>query len=336
MSLNQEEVLQQSNSAFNQWRDLWDGHAKRHRAIHEESPTSHQDLLHTGYGKNLLCVGMGPSFEDEIETIKKNRNKFEIACVDKAFTYLMDAGVTPDYVFVADASVDYEKWCSKYIADTENISLVSSVTANPEWAENWKGKVFYYVNKDNIETEKRYGEISGIREMIPAGSNVGNSIIIFATQVMDYDNYFLVGFDFCWGDDDNYYSFNTSDKRYSMRHHYMIDNSMRLVSTSGNLWFSCRWLMDFVKQFHSDKNIFNCSKGVFNWNNVKLSRILKVAKNRKMSEKARNRIIQSKIKKKMFTILDGENAVAKALKELNVASVEINYIPEGALNGITV
>jgi len=336
MSLNSQEVLAQSNQAFNQWRDLWDSHAAKHKVIHDSKPTSHQDLLHRGYGKNLLCVGMGPSFEDEVDYIKENKAKFDIGCVDKAFTYLMDNDITPEYVFVADAKVDYDMWCKKYIDKSEGITLISSVTANPEWAENWKGPVYYYVNKDNIKTEERYSKLSGVHELIPAGSNVGNSIVIFATQVLDYDNYFLCGFDFCWGDDDNYYAFNTSNKRYAMKHHFVIDNKNRLVNTSGNLWFSCRWLEDFIQQFHKDKNIFNVSKGLLHWRNVELSYVLPRVSNRKMNEKSRNRILDSKIKKKIFTAVDGVDCIAKALKDLQVASVEINYLPMEALDGIAV
>lgn len=335
-ALNNQEVLDQSNNAFNQWRELWDSHAAKHAEIHKKKPTSHQELLYRGYGKTLLCVAMGPSLEDEIQTILANRNKYDIACVDKAFTYLVDHCIIPDYVFVADAKVDFTAWGKKYIDNTENVTLIASVTSNPEWAENWKGPVYYYVNKDNIKTEERYSKISGIREIIPAGSNVGNSIIIFMAQIASYDNYLMIGYDFCWGDDDNYYAFNHSNKRYAMKHHYMIDNRQRLVTTSGNLWFSCRWLQDFINAYHANKVIINCSKGIFYMRNTPLEFAIKHIKNRKIDDKVRDDIITSKIRKKIFTHKDGESAVAQALKDLQVASVEINYIPEDALYGIAV
>lgn len=336
MAMSNDEVLQQSNSAFNQWRDLWDSHALRHKAIHDNNPTSHRDLIYKGYGKNLLCVAMGPSLEDEIDFIAENKDKFDIACVDKAFQPLMEKGIKPTYVFVADAKVSFDVWCKDHAADTEGIILVSSVTANPEWAEAWKGPVYYYVNKDNIKTEERYAPMSGVREMIPAGSNVGNSIVIFAPQVLEYDNYFLIGYDFCWGDDDNYYAFHDNNKRYAMKHHYMVDNSGRLVNTSGNLWFSCRWLQDFINQYHKHRPIFNCSKGLFNNNNTTLAKALGFVKQRKLSEDVINAILKGKTRKKVFTIKDGEGAVQQALKDLQVASVEINYIPEDALYGFAV
>lgn len=206
--LSKEEVLAQSNAALNQWKDIWDSHAKRNGKIYAERGVSHKDLLYSGVGKTCICVSTAPSLEKTLPVLKKYYNKetMFVACVDKSLGILIDHGIIPDLTIVCDASVDFDKWCKPWIDKTDDILLACCVTANPEWSEAWKGRISFFTNKDNIQSELRYSELSGCKELIPAGSNVGNSVVIFTTQLMGFDEFLLIGYDYCWGDG-NYYAF---------------------------------------------------------------------------------------------------------------------------------
>ncbi len=55
-------------------------------------------------GQTALIAGAGPSLNDNIEHIQANRNNFIIFCVNKALKYLLQNGITPDFVVCLDAA----------------------------------------------------------------------------------------------------------------------------------------------------------------------------------------------------------------------------------------
>ena len=244
--LSKEEVLTQSKNAFQQWEKVWLENAKINGVLYKEKGIAHKDLKHSGIGRKLLCISTGPSMEKYLAEIKNvQRDSVDIACVDKSFGLLMDSGIVPDYVIVEDAVIDYDKWCAPWVDKTDKIMLLSNVTANTKWTTNWKGPLCYHVNKDNIKTQDIYGPASGCTDLVPAGLNVANALLIFATMILGYDEYLLLGYDYCFGVEDNYYAGGDSPKRYWMRHIEMVDKAGRWVYTSQNLMFSARWLADF-------------------------------------------------------------------------------------------
>lgn len=332
MALQQREVLEQSRAAQKQWGPKWELHAKTHGEMYAKSGRTYKELLHRGVGRTLLCVAFAPSFEHNIDVIKQYQDNVDIACVDKCFTYLMDHGIRPDYVFVSDAGIDFDRWCKKYVDQTEGITLLSVVTSNPEWAANWKGDVFWYVNKDNIETEKIYGPISGVKEQIPAASNVGNSVVVFSTMVLGYDKYLLLGYDYGWKDSDNYYAFVDNDKRYWMKHAALVDIYSNIVYTSQNLLFSARWLSDYIKAEMEPRGvkIFNCSdSGILECPKRNLKRMLESSGVRSVTHHEKGVIIAQHAE--TISIPSSPTApqqLQDALLSHRVTEVHVKYLPE--------
>lgn len=300
MSLSKNEVLQQSKNAFGQWEKTWRKHSEVNGKIFQTRGVPHKEIVFDGIGKKCVCIAYAPSFEDKIEVLKENQKScVDILCVDKCLGKLVENDIYPKYVVIADAGIDYKTWCEPYIDKTENITLMANINANIEWTQNWKGPICFYVNKDNIQSEEIFSKISGCYDMIPAGSNVGNSVVIIASLLLRYDDIYLVGYDYCWGNEDNYYAFNDSDKRYYMKHLQMVDAIGRLVNTSGNLHFSARWLTDFYTNcvYYEGIKMYNCcGKGILsNIPYVDLGKKLKYAEYRKISDMERNKILLNKM-----------------------------------------
>jgi hypothetical protein len=330
--LGMNEVLDQSKAAYGQWKDTWDKHAIKNGKLLKKLGTSQQDILFIGAGRTLICCATGPSFFDQIEDLKIKNDAIDIACVDKCFGTLLDHDIKPEYVFIADAGIDYEKWCKPWIDKTKDIILFANVTANTEWTHNWKGPIYFYVNKDNIETEKIYSKLSGCYELIPASSNVGNTVVVFAKQNFCYDEYLLMGYDFCWGDDDYYYAFEDNNKRYWMGHAIATDGEGRLIKTSQNLLFSARWLSDFylmnIKNIPKTKLFKTSMKGILAMPYRNLKKVIKTIKERELSEQEKNIILQKRIKKVSLFAKDGEEKLKQLVKELAVAQVDIYHVPK--------
>jgi hypothetical protein len=328
--LSQAEVLKQSKGAMKQWEGTWRSHAKENGEIMRQKGISNQRLYGHGVGRKAICVAYSPELEYRIDDIKQKNESVDILSIDKAMGYLLNHGIKPNFVYLADAGIDYNKWCKPYIEQTKGICLMMNVTANPEWAKNWKGNVVYFVNQDNIKTEEIFAPISGCREFVKASSNVGNSVLVHASTYLLYDEYYLIGYGFCWGQNDNYYCGEDSDKRWYMNHNQLIDTNGELVCTSQNLLFSARWMSDFVNGILTPqkRKIFKCSKGgLLNVGYRDIKKVLKDSVQRKLTEQEFNHIIQTRIVPIVVTAQEGENKLQQVLKDNQVASVIVQTLP---------
>lgn len=97
--------------------------------------------------KTALVASAGPSLAENIETIKKNREKFVLFAVGPSLKLLNKNGIEPDFLCIAEAmdtSAQIEGIC------LENINLIFEPFSNPYlWDLKTKNK-FLYFSKDNF------------------------------------------------------------------------------------------------------------------------------------------------------------------------------------------
>lgn len=256
-ALTKDDIQAQSERAYKQWAPQWREHAK----IHSKYPMKNLDVFeNSGIGKAALCVANGYSLEEEIETIKKYQHNVDIICCDKSLRHLIANGIRPKFCLVADANVSYDKYLADIKDELQDTILIANVCANPTWTEkgNWKDRYFFCV-MDVLESQKEWQAISGCPNVIPAGTNVSNSLVIFLTQCDNsgrknffaYDKILLIGFDYSWRANGSYYAFDKdgNGKSNYMRHTYLMDMARNQVCSSNNLIFSARWLDQYVNAF---------------------------------------------------------------------------------------
>lgn len=255
--MDSNKIRQQSESAYNQWKDDWRSHAK-YNSKHKMKPLS--DFENIGIGRKCLVIANGQTFEDNIETIKKYQDNVDIMVCDKTLGHCLDNGIIPTYCLVCDAHVNYDKYMEKWKDQLGQTTLFINACANPKWAENgnWKSK-YFFVNKDILQSEKEFCALSGCKNVIPAGTNVSNAMVVFLTQsdnngrrnFFGYDGYALIGFDYSWRVGGKYYAFDETGngKTNYMRHVYSINLAGDPAYSSGNLVFSAEWLQTYVKTF---------------------------------------------------------------------------------------
>lgn len=277
MALADGEVLQQSKAAFAQWGEQWKIHAKRNGAIPAERRRTLRSFSGCGVGRQIILCAMGPSLEKAVPLMQEA--DCEIACVDKAFGPLVARGLADKirFVFLADANVSFD-WARDGIEHSANVVLFANVCANPEWIENWRGPIVLTVNRDNIQSERIFSELSGVTELVPAASNVGNTMTVIAALTFGYDRYLMTGMDYCWRPDGNYYAFHQSDKRYWQKRIVMIDpRGDSFLYGSPNMRFSAQWLEDFIKRVipkTNGANVIDCSGGMLGVRQGDLSRLI--------------------------------------------------------------
>ena len=219
-----------------------------------------EDFKNSGFGKAALLVANGYSFEENIEVIKKHQSNVDIICCDKTLGHLISNGITPKIVVVCDANVDYETYLEPYKDKLQNTYLFMNICGNPKWADNgnWKNK-FFFVNKDILQSEIEFMQISGCKNIIIAGTNVSNAMLILLTQCENgqkvnyfgYDKYILIGYDYSWKIKGSYYAFDktgTGKDKYMAQMFFYADDGEPLY-TSGNLFFSNKWIEEYIHTF---------------------------------------------------------------------------------------
>lgn len=264
--MNDKMIRAQSEAAYKQWAPQWRKHTKENSIFEMKSI---HELENHGVGRAVLCVANGYSFEENIETIKKYQHNVDIFACDKTMGHLLDNGITPKFVMMCDANVDYEKYMAPYKDKLQDIILIANICGNPEWTKNgnWKDK-YFFINKDILGSEKEFSEMSGCTNFIPAGTNVSNAMVVMLTQsdnhgrcnFFNYDKILLIGYDYSWRYGKKYYSFNEdgAGKHQYMRHMYLQTADGDFAYTSGNLSFSAQWFETYVKTFNLP--VIQCTK----------------------------------------------------------------------------
>lgn len=270
--MERDQIIKQSKAAYKQWAAQWRVHAKEHSKLKMKS---FDQLRNTGIGKAILCVANGYSFEENIETIKANKDNVDIICCDKTLGHLIDNGIYPTYCMVCDANVDYEKYMKPWEDKLYKTILFQNICGNPKWSfnGNWKDK-YFYANKDVMGYEKEFLSLANCPNVVPAGTNVSNMMVVILVQsdndrkqnLFAYDKMLLIGYDYSWKEGGKYYAFDEDGggKKYYMRHIYGISPSGNLIFSSNNLSASCSWLRLYVDTFKL--NVVQCSQdsmGVF-------------------------------------------------------------------------
>lgn len=255
--MSPEAIKKQSIQAYKQHRKIWLEHANVMKNFEMKSMN---ELGITGVGKAVVTVANGASFEEQLPLLQKHKKNVDFVACDKTMGQLLDAGITPTYVVVCDARVNYEKYMEKWKDKLSDTILLMNVCANPKWAinGNWKNK-YFFVNKDAMGFEREFVELTKCPNVITAGTNVSNMMIVAITQcdnenrrnLFGYDKIILCGFDYCWKMGGNYYSFDKDGggKAFYMRHIYGLSPRGEMLYTSGNLNTSADWLNDYIKVF---------------------------------------------------------------------------------------
>jgi len=276
-----QDVKRQSLSVFNQFgKSKWIPYAEEN-AKHplRRDP---MELKGCGIGKVLVSAATGSSLEDKIEILKKYRDRFDLITCDKGFKPLLDHDLKADYVMLCDCNIVFQKWAPRE-EDTVGVKLIATPYANVDWTRKWRGPIYFYLNRDAIESEKVFTKIMGSNlRMIPASSNVGNAQVVFMIGIDEYnvdpfagyERIYLVGYDYSWGVDGNYYAWSDpKPKRYYMASQNVLDLTGNLVLTSENLIFSARWLAQYVNMCRLP--VYNCSgRGILGINQVDLEKEL--------------------------------------------------------------
>lgn len=271
--LGKEEIMIQSEKAFDRWKEIWHYNAKIN-AMHFRQE---ENVVNTGNSKQVLIFSFGPSLQKNINEVKEKGLQYDcdIICIDKALNTLLDNNIIPKYVVISDAQVNFEQYGNidkKYVPQ---IKLLAAITANCKWAKHWYnngGQTYYYVNKDHLRSHRifdKYLQGENAAWTIPASSNVGNAAYVLAVLPLGYREVYLFGYDYSYNLIGDYYGAQKDkpidtnlkvDKHRFYNHYTVIDINGDLTQVSHNMQFSAKWLISYAQEMQKHGvNTVNCT-----------------------------------------------------------------------------
>lgn len=158
-------------------------------------------------GKTALIVSAGPTLDKNIETIKKNCDKFVIFCVGTAFKTLAKNDITPDFINVIE-NID----CSGQVSgfDLSNINLILEPSTNTSFHSLQTKRTFIYPS--NVAPWSKYWcELNQIDASPYATCSTVALSAINSAKILGFKKIILVGQDLAFLDNSCY----SKDSAYS-------------------------------------------------------------------------------------------------------------------------
>ena len=163
--------------------------------------------------KTALIISAGPTLDANIETIKKNRDKFVLFCVGTAFKALADNGITPDFLNMLEMS-DCTGQVKGYDLSNINVILEPFVHKNFQ-ALNVKQKFLFPSSSTN--GSKYWASLTGLNIDEYTSAGCVSYEALTCAKMLGFSKIILVGQDLAYVDNQCYSRFGAySDMRYEI------------------------------------------------------------------------------------------------------------------------
>ena len=215
-------------------------------------------LLPEFENKSVVMVARGPSLADDIEGIKRIRDEVIIVAVYSVAEYLIENGITPDYMVVSDAQT-----CINYEVKNEalhDIPLIYVSTAASNVVESHKGT--HYIM---LQEGYNYAEDVAATDnhmLFSTGGSVATVIIDMCIRFL-CSKLTCVGLDLAFTGDTSHVEGTRGRDVKNEEHERMVqDVRGNLIATQKNLDIYRRWIERRIEGISSIEFI-NASGGAY-------------------------------------------------------------------------
>jgi hypothetical protein len=209
--------------------------------------------LYKNSTKPYIITASGPSLDNELDLLKKNREKFNIISVGSSLRAVMNKEIKPDTVVITDGKEIVKKQFTYY--ENENIPLCFYSKASRWAVNNYKGPKYIFNITDNdsiqIATESTVS-VAAIDIAIKCGAK---KIILLGQDLAFIENKSHTG---------------VFEKTYGFKDDYQNKNKIRNIKDiHGNNIKTVQGYIRFKFKIESlirrniDIKFINCSKGAF-------------------------------------------------------------------------
>lgn len=208
------------------------------------------DLAGKFVGQTALIAGAGPSLDDNISNIQNNRDKFIIFAVNKNVRYLLQNGITPDYVVCLDAeNMDFT------LGGLENhlnkINAIVDIRTDKTIMHKGFHKVFFNFSETDFFI-KKLAKYNDFMKFYESGGSASTLALVSAVK-MGFSKIVLAGIDLAFKDN-KIYSYGESMKRVS-HSEIVVDNIkknlVQVKSVNGTMVYTRDDYQAFIHHFNT-------------------------------------------------------------------------------------
>lgn len=178
------ELLEEYKVSFfsmNYFRDILNDNFDKNQLLKDESVDAIRKNIE---GKDVLLIAAGPSFDDEIENLKRllenkeKRTDICVVCVGKICRKLISQKIIPDYIVMIDAN-ETTRWQISGVEDC-GVPLIYLSTTAPNVVSEYKGKR-YVAYQNGLEKSEEFAE-KNKNTLFDTGGSVATFIIDLAIR----------------------------------------------------------------------------------------------------------------------------------------------------------
>lgn len=212
-----------------------------------ENHTSFITLRNTYHGKTCVILAGGPSLDESIEWVKKNKDDVIIFAVSRIAQKLIKENIKPDVIVSVDAkhgSFDIGKDMLSFWQDT---LFIQAYHADNYLTAQWRGKAVYlglrlpWTSKLNVEN------------IIAAGPTVTQSSLVSAIE-MGFSQIILCGVDHCYNKEGFTHAINTNEHAIGP----LLSHIGVTIETNGG--WQAETKQEFLSGINSIVNLINYSR----------------------------------------------------------------------------
>ena len=201
-------------------------------------------------GQTALIAAAGPSLSDNISRIQSNRDKFVVIAVNKSVKYLLQNGVTPDFVVCLDAGF-MEKSFRGIDPNLSGINCIMDIRADKNLLSLSFNKFFLNFSETDFLGKKlaKYNETIKFYEI--GGS--ASTLALVAAVKMGFSKIILAGLDLAFKDNVVYTSGEVMNR--ISQNEILIDNEKKNIvqvrSVNGGMVYTREDYEAFIHHFNS-------------------------------------------------------------------------------------
>ena len=217
----------------------------------------------------VFVVGAGPSLDDMIEDIRRNRDNIVLVSCSTSLRPLLSAGLVPDFhseventkdaaTIIQDAAADF---------DISGIVLLATNTVRPEVVEPFNRRIMYW--RESVVSSRLLSRQEHYLNM--AGPSVAN-LAVRAGISMGFYEFYLFGVDMGARDPSQHHAsgsiyYDRDDEYWQSGAHMQpfsipLPGNMRETVYTNASFLLCKIYLDRLFQTFTNRFFFNCSDGV--------------------------------------------------------------------------
>lgn len=219
-------------------------------AVNNSSMYLLSDLENKFIGQTALIAGAGPSLNENIAKIQANRDKFVIFAVNKVVKYLLQNGITPDFIVGLDAN-NMEKTLGGMEGHFSRSNCIMDIRTDNTIMNKGFNKIFVNFSDTDYFIKKLAKYNKSIKFYESGGS--ASTLALTAAVKMGFEQIVLAGVDLAFKEN-QIYAYGENMNRVS-QNEILVDsvkkNLVQVKSVSGGIVYTRDDYAAFIHHFET-------------------------------------------------------------------------------------